>query len=433
MKTRLIWGFICITVMLMLLCGTASALEKHGDYEYSVLNDGTAKIWTYHGSETDLVLPEKINGYIVSTLSDSFVIGENSIISLTIPDTITTIESGALIYLNHLEKIQLSPNHPTLVFDGSALYSTKDRILLRYLPTCTAEHYNVPEGIEKIGYGAFGLCKNLRSVNIPGSVKAIYPEAFRYCTGLEEIVLHEGLRSIMRDALSHTALKRLVIPATVTDIWEDAIVDLDDLAEIQVASENPVFRVENGALINVQEHVLLAYPAKRAEKTCVISSDVVKIAPDAFENANNLEQVVLPDGLVEIGERAFQHSGLTAIDLPDTVQVIRPDAFSYCYNVASLHLSKGLTEINHCFYSLSALTEIEIPNNITAIEGWCFRNCENLTSVIIPGSVIVIDEDSFGSISGTSGSLVIKIEPDSFAETFCKANNLKYEYITPEN
>lgn len=43
-------------VMLVLLCGIAMA-DTCGDYEYEVLEDGTAQITKYSGSEQDVIIP----------------------------------------------------------------------------------------------------------------------------------------------------------------------------------------------------------------------------------------------------------------------------------------------------------------------------------------------------------------------------------------
>ena len=53
-------------------------------------------------------------------------------------------------------------------------------------------HYIIPEGTEEIGLGAFngiGICNNLRSVRIPGSVKTIGDGAFASCGKLTDIII----------------------------------------------------------------------------------------------------------------------------------------------------------------------------------------------------------------------------------------------------
>ena len=49
----------------------------------------------------------------------------------------------------------------------------------------------IPEGVTKIGDGAFYDCTLLESVVIPKGVTEIGDGAFKYCTSLESIVIPE--------------------------------------------------------------------------------------------------------------------------------------------------------------------------------------------------------------------------------------------------
>ena len=63
---------ILLLAAALALCSTGLA-EAGGDlFEYTVLDDGTAMITGYKGSETDLVIPETIEGHTVTGLNRSF-------------------------------------------------------------------------------------------------------------------------------------------------------------------------------------------------------------------------------------------------------------------------------------------------------------------------------------------------------------------------
>ena len=86
------------------------------------------------------------------------------------------------------------------------------------------------------------------------------------------------------------------------------------------------------------------------------------------------EDVTIPYGVTEIGEKAFsRHKTLTSITIPNSVTSIGIEAFAYC----------------------ERLTSITIPNSVTSIGSEAFRGCSSLTSITIPDSVIRIDDKAF--------------------------------------
>lgn len=71
MKKRVLGIFISLLLVLSMVSVlpvmTASA-ETSGDYEYTVLDDGTAQITAYNGNEVNLVIPSTIDGLTVTVL-----------------------------------------------------------------------------------------------------------------------------------------------------------------------------------------------------------------------------------------------------------------------------------------------------------------------------------------------------------------------------
>lgn len=78
-----------------------------GDYTYGVLPDGTAIILHYDGTDTNLVIPEKIDGYEVSVIKGEAFPYCNTVETLTIPNTVKHIDVYAFYYLSNLHTIKL--------------------------------------------------------------------------------------------------------------------------------------------------------------------------------------------------------------------------------------------------------------------------------------------------------------------------------------
>ena len=100
-----------------------------------------------------------------------------------------------------------------------------------------------------------------------------------------------------------------------------------------------------------------------------------------------------------IGKAAFKDSSLKSITIPNSVTTIEEFAFGNC----------------------NSLKSITIPDSVTTIEGFVFYDCDSLTSITIPDSVISIGVDAFDDCE----SITIQCNPGSYAEKYCKDNNLK--------
>lgn len=58
-----------------------------------------------------------------------------------------------------------------------------------------------------------------------------------------------------------------------------------------------------------------------------------EIEKSAFENCEELTQMVLNDGLEKLGEGAFQESGLRSVRMPSALRTIEKEVFWLCKNL----------------------------------------------------------------------------------------------------
>ncbi|MBQ7691898.1 MAG: leucine-rich repeat protein [Muribaculaceae bacterium] len=156
----------------------------------------------------------------------------------------------------------------------------------------------------------------------------------------------------------------------------------------------------------------------------------------AFEDCGNFFcNLVLPNTLCEIGERAFRRSGYFTgtLRIPESVTTISRRAFEYCIHDGLLILPSSLEIIeSRAFHGCSFSGSLTIPDGVWAIEGeafadcpyfdgsltignmvryigfQAFRNCSGFTgSLTIPNSVLDIDAGAFNGCSGFNGTLTI--------------------------
>lgn len=82
-------------MLLFALSFSFSLAETDGDYTYTVSDDREVTITSYNGNDANLLLPDTLGGYPVTTIGDNAFYQCYSLISVTIPNGVTSIGDGA--------------------------------------------------------------------------------------------------------------------------------------------------------------------------------------------------------------------------------------------------------------------------------------------------------------------------------------------------
>lgn len=322
-------------------------------------------------------------------------------------------------------------------------YNQPDGIL--YLDNCCIGYKgSEPKGDLSIKYGtrliaenAFAECREITSVNIPGSVTSIGSYAFMGCFRLNSITISNNLT---------------YIGVGVFDVTDWIYLQPDGIIYL-----GPYCLGHYGALttLSIKEGTRLiaggAFSSASSIKTINLPNSVTFIGESAFYNCDGLTYVDIPESVTVIGKSAFARcDGLTHITIPENVVEIGCYAFSEClglntvaFNAKNCHTMgrkyrsvfykspnitnitigssvitipnyafddcEGLTTVNfnaeHCtqigspynptFRDCSFLSRINIGSNVRTIPSNAFMFCENLTSLDIPNSSVIIGSDAF--------------------------------------
>lgn len=116
-----------------------------------------------------------------------------------------------------------------------------------------------------------------------------------------------------------------------------------------------------------------------------IPAQVTDLQYGVFASCANLETVTFKAGskLQKIAARAFENcSKLQSISLPDSVQTIEEKGFAYCKNLGTVDLGNGLKEIDNYTFYHSGVTRIRIPDSTTEVGKCAFAGC-SLDNVIL--------------------------------------------------
>lgn len=143
-----------------------------------------------------------------------------------------------------------------------------------------------------------------------------------------------------------------------------------------------------------------------SEEHVVIPEGVKRIGgnPDnsIFEDTETeIKSVVIPDSVIEIGERAFYTClQLEEVTMGNEVKKIGQEAFAGCFKMKTIHLSDSLQEIGlRAFNFCESLEALELPSSLRNIEMEAFGNCISLKSLNIPDGVQAIPPGTFDRCS----------------------------------
>ena len=359
--------------------------EVDGDYGYNVLDDGTVEIVAYSGSSDKLVIPDTIAGKKVTSIGNHPFANNQSITSVTIPNSITSIGDNAFRTCYNLTNITI-PNSVISIGD----YAFYGCIKLK--------NVTIPNSVTSIGNSTFYGCEKLASVTIPNGVTSIGNSAFCGCEKLTSVTIPNSVTSIGNSAFFDCeGLTDITIPNSITSIGDGAFYSCLSLTNITVDSNNKYYVSEDGVLFNKGKTTLICCPAGNERTTYTIPSHVTKIGNYAFSNCSKLTSLTIPGNVTSIGNSAFQWcSNLTNITIPDSVTSIGNSAFSSCSRLTDITLTKGVTNIGYYVFSYCCnLTNITIPNSVTNIGNGAFNWCSNLKSITIPNSVTSIGDSAF--------------------------------------
>lgn len=134
------------------------------------------------------------------------------------------------------------------------------------------------------------------------------------------------------------------IPNTVTVI-EDGSFSGNSLESIELYADNPLFEIENGALMNKEKTTLLAFPGNSDIEEFTIPDTVSTIPSGVFSGCLKLKKVNIPSSVKTIATFAFMGCGITQAELPEGVENLGMGAFWGCKSLETLTLPKSLKNV----------------------------------------------------------------------------------------
>lgn len=394
---------------------------------YTLREDGCAVITGLDGTAGDLQIPATLDGHYVAAIGRGAFSGRTDLTSVTVAEGVDEIQATAFLNCTSLTTATL-PNHlksieswafagcssltevtlpEELVTLGSyaflncsslsaiALPETLRDLGLAAFAGCTAlPSVTLPDSLSDIQYSTFYGCSSLSSVELPAALVTIGSDAFYNCASLSSVELPAGLETIGSNAFYGCALTEVTLPQGCSH-YNSFDADVEILApESEPQPPALTYQVEEDGTVTitgVTGDVSGALSIPEAIDGCPVTT----LGNRALKGLTGLTSVELPDSLTVIGSNAFKGcTGLKSITIPGSVTIIEDFAFGGCTALSQLSLSEGLKTIDYgAFYNCTSLVTLELPQGLEYIGLSAFRCC-GIQSVTIPAGCFSF-QDSF--------------------------------------
>lgn len=411
-------GCLLLSVIMLLsnICVPAFAAEtptyESGNFSYQLDSSDNVIITGLSeaaGELTHIEIPETLDGKTVTTIKSKAFAKNSTVNEVTIPSSITTIETFVFQGCENLKTVNYNSNAiPQKYFTGAGIFENcpieevnlgagitvlPDDLLAA--TTSSEITINSVEQLTSIGNNAFRNTINLNTLiftndNITEIKERVFENSSVETITGSNIKLNnkelelDNVVYIGGYAFSSMDIIEVTVPSTVTAIGALAFEDCSSLKTLNYNTSispslyftgagafagSPIEEVNLGSGVTVIPSIVAGITSSEI----VINSEeeLFKLNDNAFSNAPNLEKITFTNSnFTIIGSSVFQNSNKLVEIADNNIQL--QDGILALNNIVSIG--------NNAFSSMS-ITEITIPSTVTSIGSLAFENCSNLETV----------------------------------------------------
>ena len=249
------------------------------------------------------------------------------------------------------------------------------------------QEISVPNGCE-VDWAAFGWCNVLEKADI-GKNSKLHGKIFEKSPALTDIVIGEGSHEIHTSSnaddwgvfIDCGGLETITLP----DSWDffdgtdgptgytEQFRGCNNLKEVKFYNTNTKYTSVNGIVFSKDEKELVYYPSGILDAEYEVPENVSKIGNYAFGNQKNIQNVIIPKEVI-----------------------IETAAFQGCSKLNNVIIPEGMVELkNRVFANCSSLKTIVIPKSITKIDSGYVISSATFDSVKL--ETVYAEKDSFAA------------------------------------
>ena len=387
------------------------------DFTYTLIDEySKVQILSYIGSDTDVVIPDRIDNKKVTSIADS-AFREKSITSVVFGQYVESIGNYAFYSCQSLNKLDFSKSSVKTI--GSYAFTVCKSL----------ESIEFPDSLESIGYSAFSAYTNgyrgsyvassLKSVKFGSGLKSIADYAFYENRALNTVKFTGvALTSIGYRSFYNTAITELDLSGANASIGKYAFDNCNSLKTVKLSG---VKTIGSGAFYGCDRLANLE-----------LSDTLTAIEESTFCYCTSLINIVIPDSVTTIGDNSFKDcTELETVTIGKGCTSVTVSAFTADFNLVKFDVSEdneSYTSVDGVLYNKektavvcypkSLSGEYVIPDTVTSIEKAAFENCNKLTKVTIGSGVETVNPYAFNKCN--SLATVVFKNSDTVNKKICE-------------
>jgi len=351
-----------------------------------IMDDGTLSITGYTGEDTDVIIPDEIDGISVKKIGE-YAFECDELTSVVIPASVTNIGNRAFSYCESLKQVVMN------------------------------------EGVVSIGEYAFDECYKLTSVALPSSLTQIDDTAFSDCENFF-VTAPEGSYAYQwakeNELLGGMALIESAHPyaAYSNETWEYTHPDDVDLLKITFSSRTYLEYDYDTLYVTDSVGTEERYTGSQLSGISIIlPGNSFKLRLESDESKQYFGFAVTAiEGLSE--EQLTEYLYETESVEDSTLKIVGYTEYETEVEIPKQIGGKAVTIIGSDAFTDCSITSVIIPEGVTTVEGNAFSGCDKLQGVVLPQSLIVIGEDAFSECD----NMIVTAPEGSYAYEWAKEN-----------
>lgn len=372
----------------------------------TAVRQNSAGYWYSGGTHDDYCIPSGLRSLTITDetiLSRDACYGLRNLQYVSLPSTLAKIGDGAFNYCINLRSIVVPSSVKTI---GSSAFRN----------CISMTNAVVSAGVTKIGGNAFCDCWTLSNISLPESLTVLDDEAFKG-TAFTTLPLMPGIQELRGEGIFRncTNLRSANLPASVRYVGNATFENCTALTNVVVGScvtnigawaFHECIALESISLPeNVKSIGSCAFNGCTSLVNVSLSEGLEILGSGTFSGCTALAEIDLPDSVVDLGrDDPYRVTGnvfkgctsLRSVKLPTLLKFLPDNTFWGCNSLADIELPSGVESIgSYAFCDCDALEELTLPPAVTNIAGGAFSNCKALKGVVVQGTIKMLGSTAF--------------------------------------